>query len=80
MDFSTARDEGILDYCRLQDHLEAWSPLQFGFFKGTFVDNAVFRSRTPSWQRLLNWRRGQKRLLRWSDPSPSRENADNHRN
>ena len=42
-DFSIARDGGILDYCRLNDiTIQAWSPLQFGFFQGTFVDNPDF--------------------------------------
>ena len=42
-DYSIARDGGILDYCRLNDiTIQAWSPLQFGFFQGTFVDNPDF--------------------------------------
>ncbi len=42
-DFSVSRDGGVLDYCRLHDiTVQAWSPLQFGFFKGTFVDHPDF--------------------------------------
>lgn len=42
-DFSVSRDGGVLDYCRLHDiTVQAWSPLQHGFFKGTFVDNPDF--------------------------------------
>lgn len=42
-DFSINRDGDILDYCRLHDiTIQAWSPLQFGFFKGTFVDHPDF--------------------------------------
>ncbi len=42
-DMSINRDGGILDYCRLHDiTIQAWSPLQYGFFQGTFVDNPKF--------------------------------------
>lgn len=42
-DFSLSRDNGALDYCRLNDiTIQAWSPLQYGFFKGTFVDHPDF--------------------------------------
>ena len=34
------RDGGILDYCRLKDiTIQAWSPFQYGFFKGIFLGN-----------------------------------------
>ena len=37
---SIDRDNGILDYCRLNDiTVQAWSPLQIGMFKGCFVDH-----------------------------------------
>lgn len=40
---SIDRDNGILDYCRLNDiTIQAWSPLQFGMFKGCFVDHPDF--------------------------------------
>lgn len=40
---SIVRDNGILDYCRLHDiTIQAWSPLQFGMFKGCFVDHPDF--------------------------------------
>ena len=42
-DFSVNRDGSALDYCRLHDvTIQAWSPLQYGFFKGVFVDNPDF--------------------------------------
>lgn len=42
-DMSNIRDGSLLDYCRLKDiTIQAWSPLQFGFFKGVFVDNEAF--------------------------------------
>ena len=37
------RDGMILDYCRLNDiTIQAWSPFQYGFFEGVFVDNNKF--------------------------------------
>lgn len=37
------RDGGVLDFCRLNKITpQAWSPLQFGFFEGCFVDNERF--------------------------------------
>ena len=40
---SVDRDNGILDYCRLHDiTVQAWSPLQFGMFKGCFVGHPDF--------------------------------------
>lgn len=42
-DMSNIRDGSLLDYCRLKDiTIQAWSPLQFGFFEGNFVDNINF--------------------------------------
>ncbi|HEU5128385.1 MAG TPA: aldo/keto reductase [Glycomyces sp.] len=39
LDQSVARDDGLLDYCRLHDiTVQAWSPFQAGFFDGTFLD------------------------------------------
>ena len=37
------RDGGILDFCRLNKiTVQAWSPLQFGYFEGCFLDNERF--------------------------------------
>lgn len=34
------RDGSVLEYCRLKDiTIQAWSPLQYGVFEGTFIDN-----------------------------------------
>ena len=42
-DMSYSMDGSALDYCRINNiTIQAWSPLQFGFFKGTFVDNPDF--------------------------------------
>ena len=49
-DRSIDRDNGTLDYCRLHDiTVQAWSPLQCGFFKGCFVDSSDF----PELNRVL---------------------------
>lgn len=40
---SVDRDGGILDYCRLKDiTIQAWSPFQYGFFDGVYLDNDKF--------------------------------------
>ncbi len=37
------RDGGVLDYCRLNDiTIQPWSPMQYGFFEGCFIDNDKF--------------------------------------
>lgn len=37
------RDGSILDYCRLHDiTIQPWSPFQYGFFEGVFLDNDKF--------------------------------------
>lgn len=38
-----SRDESVLEYCRLKDiTIQTWSPLQYGFFEGTFVGSEKF--------------------------------------
>ena len=42
-DRATMRDGSVLDYCRLNDiQIQAWSPFQYGFFDGVFLDNPDF--------------------------------------
>lgn len=42
-DSATNRDGGVLDYCRLNKiTIQPWSPMQYGFFEGCFVDNRKF--------------------------------------
>ncbi len=37
------RDGDVLDYCRLHDiTVQPWSPFQYGFFEGVFLDNPKF--------------------------------------
>lgn len=43
IDPSIDRDGSILDYCRLKDiTIQPWSPFQYGFFEGVFLDNPKF--------------------------------------
>ncbi|MBR2565244.1 MAG: aldo/keto reductase [Paenibacillus sp.] len=42
-DAAVNRDGSILDYCRLHDMtIQPWSPFQYGFFEGVFLDNEKF--------------------------------------
>jgi predicted oxidoreductase len=39
----TVRDGGVLDYCRLNKiTIQPWSPMQYGFFEGCFIDCEKF--------------------------------------
>ena len=43
IDPSIDRDGSILDYCRLKEiTIQPWSPFQYGFFDGVFLDNDKF--------------------------------------
>lgn len=54
-DRSIDRDNGTLDYCRLNDiTIQAWSPLQHGFFKGCFVDDPAFPELNEALQELAD--------------------------
>lgn len=49
-DSAVNRDGGVLDYCRLNNiTIQPWSPMQYGFFKGCFVDDDNF----PELNRVL---------------------------
>ncbi|GLG01496.1 aldo/keto reductase [Alicyclobacillus hesperidum subsp. aegles] len=38
------RDGSVLDYCRLHDiTIQPWSPFQYGFFEGVFLNNDKFK-------------------------------------
>lgn len=38
------RDGSVLDYCRLNNiTIQAWSPFQYGFFEGVFLDNEKYK-------------------------------------
>lgn len=43
-DAAINRDNSILDYCRLKDiTIQAWSPFQYGWFEGVFLNNDKFK-------------------------------------
>ncbi len=43
IDASIDRDGSILDYCRLKEiTIQPWSPFQYGFFEGVFLDSDKF--------------------------------------
>ncbi|HEX2953022.1 MAG TPA: aldo/keto reductase [Bacillota bacterium] len=43
IDPSVDRDGSVLEYCRLKEiTIQAWSPFQYGFFEGVFLDNDKF--------------------------------------
>lgn len=51
VDPSINRDGSILDYCRLKDiTIQPWSPFQYGFIEGVFLDNEKF----PELNRKIN--------------------------
>lgn len=42
-DHGVNRDGGVLDFCRLHRiTIQPWSPMQYGFFDGCFIDNEKF--------------------------------------
>ena len=51
IDSGINRDGSILDYCRLKEiTIQPWSPFQYGFFDGVFLDNDKF----PELNRKIN--------------------------
>ena len=55
LDQSVDRDNGILDYSRLNDMtLQAWSPFQAGFFTGPFLGNPDYPELNAVIDRLAN--------------------------
>ena len=51
IDASINRDGSILDYCRLKEiTIQPWSPFQYGFFEGAFLNNDKF----PELNRKIN--------------------------
>lgn len=42
-DGAVDRNGGVLDYCRIHNiTLQAWSPFQYGFFEGVFIDSPKY--------------------------------------
>ncbi len=47
------RDGGVLDYCRLNKiTIQPWSPMQYGFFEGCFIDNEKFPTLNATMDRI----------------------------
>lgn len=47
------RDGGMLDYARLHDiTIQAWSPFQYGMFKGVFIGNELYKELNAVMERL----------------------------
>ncbi|MBR5867799.1 MAG: aldo/keto reductase [Clostridia bacterium] len=52
-DSAINRDGGVLDFCRLNKiTIQPWSPMQYGFFEGVFVDNDKFPKLNETLARL----------------------------
>ena len=52
-DSATNRDGGVLDYCRLNKiTIQPWSPMQYGFFEGCFIDNKKFPELNKTMQKI----------------------------
>lgn len=52
-DKAALRDGSIFEYCKLNDMvIQAWSVLQFGYFKGNFVGNEKFQQLNQVLNRL----------------------------
>lgn len=49
---SVMHDGAFLEYSRIRNiTIQTWSPFQYGFFAGTFVDNDQFPELNKSWRR-----------------------------
>ena len=49
------RDGGVLDFCRLNKiTIQPWSPLQYGFFQGCFLDNEKFPELNETLEKIAN--------------------------
>lgn len=58
IDPSLDRDGSVLDYCRLKEiTIQPWSPFQFGFFEGTFLDNEKFLELNQTINRIAEEKR-----------------------
>lgn len=55
LDGGVMRDMAVLDYCRLNGiTIQAWSPLQYGCFEGSFIDNVKFPELNEVLERMAN--------------------------
>lgn len=54
-DRATMRDGSVVDFCRLNNiTLQAWSPFQYGFFSGVFIDNPKFEELNRKMQEVAD--------------------------
>lgn len=54
-DGAVDRDGSVLDYCRLHDiTIQAWSPFQYGFFAGPFLENTQYPELNKAMQRIAD--------------------------
>lgn len=52
---SIDRDGSILEFCRLNDiTIQPWSPFQYGFFEGVFIDNPKFKELNSKLEEFAN--------------------------
>lgn len=52
---SVDHDGGVIDYSRLHNMtIQAWSPFQYGFFEGVFIDNPKFKQLNDELQKLAD--------------------------
>ena len=52
-DAGVERDGGVLDFCRLESiTIQPWSPLQYGYFEGCFIDNEKFPKVNETLERI----------------------------
>lgn len=54
-DSAVNRDGSVLDFCRLNKiTIQPWSPMQYGFFEGCFVDNDKFPELNEALEKIGN--------------------------
>lgn len=53
--YAVDRDGGVLNYCRLKDiTIQAWSPFQYGFIDGVFIDNPKYEKVNTAMQEVAD--------------------------
>lgn len=53
--YAVNRDGGVLNYCRLKDiTIQAWSPFQYGFIDGVFIDNPNYQEVNDAMQKVAD--------------------------
>ena len=54
-DSAVNRDGGVLDFCRLNKiTIQPWSPMQYGFFEGCFIDSEKFPELNETLEKIGN--------------------------